>query len=415
MPPPTRLLERAAFLLTCGSVVANPFSIAVSHGLLGLALAALLLSGTPLRLPPVRIPLALFILGTVISLALSEDPAAGRPQIRKFYVYLILLAVFSVVRGMNRVRPLLVATAGAAALSAVHSLFQFQQKLERARELGRNFSEYYTPERITGFMSHWMTFGGQMMILLLVLAAFLMFSPGRAKGLWFWLLAAVLLGAALVLNMTRGIWLGAFAGGVYLVFRWKPRLVLAVPVLLAAGYFVAPASLRERANSIFRPRGDLDSNQFRIITWRTGLEIVKAHPWFGIGPEHVKLHFNDYVPEDVPRPLPQGWYGHLHNIYLHYAAERGIPAMLALLWMLGKILCDFLRALRGMPAGPDDAKFALHAGVAVLIATLVTGMFELNLGDSEVLLLFLAVTGCGYAAAEQAARTGGATTPELSR
>ena len=57
------------------------------------------------------------------------------------------------------------------------------------------------------------------------------------------------------------------------------------------------------------------------------------------------------MPADVPRPLPIGWYGHLHNIYLQYAAERGIPTMLVLMWMLGQILFDFWRGLRVLPPG----------------------------------------------------------------
>jgi hypothetical protein len=33
-----------------------------------------------------------------------------------------------------------------------------------------------------------------------------------------------------------------------------------------------------------------------------------------------------------------------------------------------------------------------------LLATLVAGFYELNLGDSEVLTMFLVVVACGYAA-----------------
>jgi hypothetical protein len=36
-----------------------------------------------------------------------------------------------------------------------------------------------------------------------------------------------------------------------------------------------------------------------------------------------------------------------------------------------------------------------------MIAILVEGIVENNLGDSEVLMLFLAVAGCGYMAAEE--------------
>jgi O-antigen ligase len=115
----------------------------------------------------------------------------------------------------------------------------------------------------------------------------------------------------------------------------------------------------------------------------------------------IKTKFLDYVPQDIPRPLPAGWYGHLHNIYIHYAAERGLPALLALLWLLAKILRDFARAIRRLPPGPSDQKFILHGALAVLLAVMVAGVFELNLGDSEVLAMFLAVVACGYLAAEK--------------
>jgi O-antigen ligase len=130
--------------------------------------------------------------------------------------------------------------------------------------------------------------------------------------------------------------------------------------------------------------------------------MIKAHPWFGLGPEQVRLQFDRYVPSDISRPLPQGWYGHLHNIYIHYAAERGVPTMLALVWMLVKMLFDFLRALRKLPPGPADERFLLHGGVAVVLAILIGGAFELNLGDSEVLTLFLAAAACGYGARDAA-------------
>jgi O-antigen ligase len=128
------------------------------------------------------------------------------------------------------------------------------------------------------------------------------------------------------------------------------------------------------------------------------MQMIKKHPWFGVGPEEVRLEFNDYVPADIPRPLPRGWYGHLHNIYLHYAAERGIPTMLVLMWLLAKVLYDFWRALRKLPPGPSDERFILRGATAVVIATLVAGFFELNLGDSEVLTMFLTTVACGFTA-----------------
>ena len=48
-----------------------------------------------LRLPPIKLPLGLFLLGTLIAIAFSGNPAAGWPQIKKIYVFFQLLIVFS--------------------------------------------------------------------------------------------------------------------------------------------------------------------------------------------------------------------------------------------------------------------------------------------------------------------------------
>ena len=395
------LLFRVARWLTFGSAVAIIFSIAASQILLALALAALLLSGGRMRLPRIWLPLGLFLLGTLISLAFSPDPAAGLPQVRKIFVFTTLLVVFSTLRDMRTIRWLFLCWAGAGTLTALRGLVQFGHKVQEAHAQGRSFYEYYIAERITGFTSHWMTFGGQEMFALLMTTAFLFFACIVRKRAWLWLLCAFLMATALLLGFTRGIWLASAGAGIYLLWFWKRALVVALPVALLLIAFLAPASIRERFSSMLKP-GKVDSNQHRIVTWRTGLEMIRAHPWFGLGPEEIKLQFDRYVPTDIPRPLPEGWYGHLHNIYLQYAAERGIPTMLLMLWMLGQILWDCLRRVWCLPPGRSDLKFVLHGAVAVVVATMIAGCFEYNLGDSEVLTMFLVVVGCAYAAMDVA-------------
>ena len=397
MESPEPLLFRLARWLTFGSAVAILFSIAASQILLALALASLLLSGGRMRLPRIWLPLGLFLLGTLISLALSPDPGAGLPQVRKIFVFTTLLVVFSTLRDMRTIRWLFLSWAGAGTITALRGLVQFGQKVQEAHAQGRGFYEYYIAERITGFTSHWMTFGGQEMFALLMTTAFLFFAGLARKRAWLWLLCAFIMATALLLGFTRSIWLASAAAGIYLIWFWKRALALALPVVLLLIAFLSPASIRERFTSMLKP-GKLDSNQHRIVTWRTGLEMIRAHPWFGLGPEEIKLQFDRYVPPDIPRPLPDGFYGHLHNIYLQYAAERGIPTMLLMLWMLGQILWDCLRRLWRLPPGRGDLKFVLHGAVAVVVATMIAGIFEYNLGDSEVLTMFLVVVGCAYAA-----------------
>src|SRR5262249_43386437 len=102
-----------------------------------------------------------------------------------------------------------------------------------------------------------------------------------------------------------------------------------------------------------------------------------------------------------PRPLPAGFYGHLHNIYLQYAAERGIPALLAVLWLIGLLLVDCARQLRQLRPGRSQERFVLQGAIAFTVAILIEGLFEFNLGDSEVLMMFVTVVGLAYAAIRQ--------------
>jgi putative inorganic carbon (hco3(-)) transporter len=399
--PSEPLLLRTARWCAFGSAASVLLSIAVSQTLLALSVAALLMSGARLRLPRIWLPLTLFLLGTLISLALSENPGAGLPQVRKIYVFLQLLVVFSTF-DLVWTRRLFWAWAAAGALSGTWACVQFARKLAQAQQIGRPFYDYYMTERVSGFMSHWNTFSAHMMFVVLFVVSFLLFASG-VRGIALW--GAAALGAVsalgMVLALTRiVIFMACPVAILYLVWWWRRWLVAVLPLLALAGLLVAPPFVKQRFNSIFHPRQDVDSNEFRRVTFSTGLEMIKAHPWFGLGPELPKALFDQYLPPGMKKPT--GWYGHLHSIYIHYAAERGIPATLALVWMLLQMWYDFWRGARKLPPGRNDARFVLHAAAAVVIAVILEGFFELNLGDSEVLAMFLAVTGGGYAALEKA-------------
>ncbi|MDE3165242.1 MAG: hypothetical protein KGN36_05505, partial [Acidobacteriota bacterium] len=142
---------RTARWLAFASAAAIMLGIAPSQILLALSFAALLASGEKLRLPRMWLPLSLFLLGTLISLAFSGDIRAGLPQVRKFYVFLELLVVFSLLRSLRIVRWLFLTWAGLGAITAIRGCVQFAQKVQEAHRLGRGFYDYYVGERITGF------------------------------------------------------------------------------------------------------------------------------------------------------------------------------------------------------------------------------------------------------------------------
>ena len=397
MTPQDGTLRRAALILAGGSVVAVLFSIAVSHILLGAALLTLLIARERPRFPPIGIPLAVFFGWTLLSLAFSPDPMLGLPQLKKFYVYTVLLVVYTTFRGTEDVRRVAVAWALIATASGAWGFVQFWQKRNEALSQGFDFYLHYVADRATGFMSHWMTFSAEQMMAGLLAAALLLFGALRA---WVWVCVAVI-GGSIAIAWTRGVWIAAGIAAMYLIAVWRPKMLLFVPVAAGLGFVVAPYSVQQRAISIVRPHGETDSNSHREILFRTGLVMIRTHPWFGLGPDMIKRDFMKYVPPDIPRPLPEGYYQHLHNFYMQYAADRGIPAVLALLWLIGKALVDFARAVRSLAPGDSLRRGVLHGCIAGIIAILIEGVFETNLGDSEVLTMFLAVIAAGYVTARE--------------
>src|SRR5580704_4714262 len=219
-------LERLSYYLACAAVVSMLFSIAVSESLVALAVAALLISGENMRFPPILLPVTVFFLLTLISLAFSADPKGGVPDIRKFYLYYFVpLILYSTLRTLRSVRAFLLAATVVMTLSAFWSLVQFGQKVHAAHVLGRPLYSYYVGSRLTGFTSHWMVLGGQEMMLGLMAAAWVLFSSDRRWKPWVAGAVSVIL-ISVVVGETRVIWFGALCGGVYLVWLWRRWWVL---------------------------------------------------------------------------------------------------------------------------------------------------------------------------------------------
>jgi O-antigen ligase len=142
---------------------------------------------------------------------------------------------------------------------------------------------------------------------------------------------AVLYGALLVLLvyevLQRGRWKLAVAGLVLLV---------SVPVL---AYQLVP-SFRNKINyakyELWMQRQgqahDQLSDAGRLLSWRIGYDIWRAHPWLGVGPGDLKQEVMAVYAEDYPevtrKRMP-------HNQFLSVAAGSGVAGLLVFLFALG--------------------------------------------------------------------------------
>jgi O-antigen ligase len=154
-------------------------------------------------------------------------------------------------------------------------------------------------------------------------------------------------------------------------------------------------SARERARQTFDPH--FPANQDRFAMLKAGVAMVKDHPLLGVGLSMVPREYLKYRTSDAAdsagatEPETRS---HLHNVPMQIAAERGLPALAAWLWFVVTAGIGLWKLLVH-----DSSKSAAGAGMAALVAMVAAGLFEHNFGDSEFLILFLALITLPFAAA----------------
>ncbi|MGH9355989.1 MAG: O-antigen ligase family protein [Terriglobia bacterium] len=388
-------------------------SVAATQSFLALAgvfyFAHLLRAKPRIEFPPVKIPLALFCLFTVISVFFAENPDAGGFEIRKLVLFLILLFTVNLIVSRRHLLFLFKAVFVESAVAAVVAAYQFLRQYRKVRLVHpHRVYAFMTVTRIHGFMGHWMNFGGQQMLLFLALSAFLLlagrkmaesrraFSGGANEGssggyraLW-WIVAAII-AASILLNLTRGVWVGCFVGGLYLIARWRARWLWALPVLVLLTLVAGPRLMQRREESVMHPTRD-PSVAIRLEMWRAGLKMVERHPLTGVGPDNIQEVYDLYLP---PGKSPiVGYHEHLHNDFVQLAAERGLPCLAAWIWFMIALAVGAWRLARKLKTYP----WVAHAALAGWLALLAEGLFEFNFGTSPVLMVFLFLVATPFAA-----------------
>jgi O-antigen ligase len=224
-----------------------------------------------------------------------------------------------------------------------------------------------------------MTQAGLLLLFICMGIAMLFFSRRKARFLWGFILPAALF--ALVLTLTRSAWIGVVVGAAVVLALYRPKFLVAIPLVIALFFIFSPKYVKTRVLSIFGLKNYW--NVQRIEYMKTGWEIIKEFPLFGTGPDTVDLVFQ-HPKYNLSQEAKNNV--HLHNNILQICAERGIPAFLA--WAAFMII-TFLSLMRLLKNKDPSLTPLTAAALASLLALATAGLFEYNFGDSEIKTLFL--------------------------
>lgn len=268
------------------------------------------------------VPVVMLVAATGVSLMNLADSARITESLREVRTVIVEPLLFLVAARMVLRRPLYRSWVGSVLMLtgtavAVYGVTQL------ALDIGGVQATNVT--RATAFYSHPNN-------LALFLERSLLFTIGvaiiRPRWLPLWILAAVQM-AGLLATFSRGAIIGVVVGvAVVLVFvgawRWLVGLSAAGIIVGAIGVLIFPDRLLDVGGSGTEPT--------RFSIWRASIEMIRAHPVFGVGPDQFLYQYGRRFIE--PMGWPERYTSHPHNIILDTWLRLGVLGVASFLTLI---------------------------------------------------------------------------------
>jgi O-antigen ligase len=263
-------------------------------------------------------------------------------------------------------------------------------------ELGMQI-ETDRPARARAFYSHYVTYAAVLQLLgCLVFGLWLSHrrhSP-RSSAVFAALLLAF--GIALAMTLTRGAWL-AFAFGCvielcFFLKHWSRTVVIpAILIVAVAGTTVAMHRYRQMGLLALNDAG----TDYRLLMWRDGAKLIKAHPLFGVGMNVVRDAPSRF---DLAAYKKYGVQLHFHSTPIEIGVEMGLLVLTAWAVMMAAYWLMLARLVVQTGKRKDPFLYGLSLGILGATSSFfVSSLVHYDFGDSVVMFLFWFLAGLALA------------------
>ena len=206
------------------------------------------------------------------------------------------------------------------------------------------------------------------------------------------ILLSLLVLAGIALTYSRPTLLAVYLVFVFFALARKNRAFLALLILsLLISPFIAPKPVKDWAKQVEYNPLRFMCNDDRIAVYLHSLNMIKAHPFIGVGANafmnsyrYYKTYpeYNNVVTLDEMKA---------HNNFLHMAGETGLLGLGAFIWLIAVLFTRLSRLYRNLNDG--FLKITLLGLTACIISFLINGLTESSLYYSRVGLLFWYLAG----------------------
>ena len=189
----------------------------------------------------------------------------------------------------------------------------------------------------------------------------------------------------LMLTRVRGALLGFLISFALMAILKLKRYGIILLVIVLISMPLLDKSLLAHVQSVV-------SVKDRVVMWKNGWEIFKAHPVIGNGLNTFYVNYMNIRNDDL-----KGKHGsYAHNCYLQMAAEIGITGLISFLLFVTAIIAKTLKSLKTMT---DPTYYSLTFGLTFgLVAYLLHSFVDTNLYSLNLAALFWVSAGLLLAA-----------------
>jgi len=389
------------------SIVLLPFSIAISSApanvFTGLLIASFLIKKLITKksifcAASINIPLLIFFVFTCLSLVNSvnyRDSIKGG-ILRLLEYILVLFIVLQEVKDKKHIIRIIFSIFAGLMLISFDGIWQIAT--------GKDLVRGYAPVINLGLVRATASFKDSN-LMGIYLSAFAPLAFGAAiyylkskKMLPMFLISLIsLMGIALTYSRPAllAVYIALFFLGI--AAKKKALVILLIGLVLAAP-FILPKSVKEWAKEMEYNPIRFMCNDDRIAVYRNSLNMIKAHPWLGVGANNYMKQYKQYKEPVEYRNIVTLDYMYAHNNFIHMAAEIGLLGLAVFIWLLYKLFREGSRIYRSL--SEDYLKLLSLSLSACLIAFLVNGLTESSLYYSRVAVIFWYLLGFNLALAK---------------
>ena len=190
-------------------------------------------------------------------------------------------------------------------------------------------------------------------------------------------------------SFLKAMALAALAGGIVYLLGF-----ILLPMLVGLRPFDAAANVLQRTAA--------DPTSGRTLLWHLACQLMAAHPWLGIGPQHF-AHYGATL----------GIGAHPHNFIMQIGVEWGIPALSCLLGAIGIGVRGLVRTGAHIAESDSSNQQILVALLATGAAIVVDGLFSgvLVMPQSQLAIVLYLACAVGWVKSRQATLAQHATMP----